>query len=95
MPRVRPLTVVQRQLQQNKAADQVLRDRLLLYKDHAKMSDEKLAAILGWERSRVCHIKKAAGNCKLSDIRTLAHHIGTTPEEWLAIGGFQERGKTP
>lgn len=94
MPRVRPLTVAQRQLQQNKAADQALRDRLLLYKDRTKLSDEKLAANLGWERTRLFNIKKAAGNCKLSDIRTLVHYIGATPEEWLAIGGFQERGKT-
>lgn len=89
MPRVRPLTAQQDQKEINKRGNQTLADLITLYKAHNHKSDADLGTFLGVDNQRVFRLRRSPGSARLEDVRTLAHSMRMTQEDWLRIGGYK------
>ena len=93
MPRVRPLTPELRQQERDRRSNEILARALRRHRVDTRMTDYDLAVKLGVGRSSIWRWKEDPGKMALEMARRLDHECKLTPEEWLAIGGFQERGK--
>ena len=89
MPRVRPLTARQEQKEINKRGNQAFADFIALYKLHNDKTDGDLGSVLGVNNQRVYRLRRAPGAARFDDVRTLAHAMGVTQDDWLRLGGFK------
>lgn len=93
MPRVRPYTPELRQQERDKKSNEVLARALRRHRVDTNVPDNELAKKLGVGRTSIWRWKEDPGKMTLATARRLAHECKLSADEWLAIGGFQERGK--
>ena len=89
MPRVRPLTITQERKEVNTRGNRTLTDALVLYKLHESKTDSDIATKLGIHKQTIYRIRKTPGKVDLDVIRSIAHAIGMTQEDWLRLGGYK------
>lgn len=91
MPKIRPLTQRSRDEEERLRRNEVFCERLRTVYGRLRKTDISICGATGISPSCLYHAKnpEKIDLTRFGYIRTLAHEVGLTAEEWLRLGGYK------